>query len=403
MSRERNSIVIFNNPFSFFALFWLLYRLQALWYHAGGLISQLLLAGLLLVSLYHTWILLFKSKKTFYFKGLFLMLLVFTIYGILLFFTDGSYTKGLRLRPPTYYYLKAYYCSLLPIVSCYYYTTKGYLNARVLQKWVIVFLLAGLVEYYHWQQMIAIEMRELGLDETNVNNIGYVMVALIPSLLIFKKTWWKFTALGICVLFAFLSMKRGAILCAMILTVLFIFINMKSMQRGKKAYTILFIAIVSVLLIGILQDTLFQNDFFQRRVERTLEGDVSGRDDLYRTYIYYFEYEMTPIEQLTGLGADGTLKISSNYAHNDWLELLIDQGLLGIVCYLFYWLFFVKTLTSKKISTESKGALILLFSFTFIKSLYSMSISNMNIYIACVFGFSLANGFSSNYRDSAYK
>lgn len=395
MPSSNNNVSLFKNPASIYIIFWVLYRLQALWYHAGGVLTLMILIGLLLVSLYHS-IMIYSShsSRPFYFRGLGLMLIMYTIYGIVLFITDGAVTQGLRVRPPTYIYLKNYYISLLPIISFYYYTKKGYLNGDLLRKWVPLFIILGLIEYFHWQQMIAAEMRDFGLDETNVNNMGYTMVSIIPCLFVLKKSWLQYLFAAICVLFAFFSMKRGAIICGFISATLLVFMNMKSRKGTNIITPIILISLVTIIVVQILENTLFQNDFYQARMQSTMEGNVSGRDELYASMFTYYKEGTTIIQKLIGLGADGTLKISMNYAHNDWLEILIDQGILGIAFFIFYWRSYIKSLRKNSYSQQSRNVLIVILLYTFLQTLYSMTMGGNIIYMSCIFGYALADGFS---------
>ena len=391
-SKSYNSFL--SSPFSVYALCWALYRLQGLLFVAGNFFSQLILVGLLFVSLRHACLIYTsKSYKPLFFRGLGLMILLFTVYGIILIFTDGAVTQGLMLRPPTYNYLKDYYVSLLPIITCYYYTQKGYLNEILLKRWVAIFLLLGMLEYFFSQRVIAAEMRSMGLDETNVNNTGYIMVSMIPCLLIFKKYWIQYTCMALCLLFVFFSMKRGAIICGLIMVLFHIVNNMRSFSKEKKILFFVSLSLLFFVVVNILEASLFQNDFYQHRYEKTLDGDVSGRDAFFSSMFTYYKDSETPLEQFVGLGANGTLKISSNYAHNDWLEILINQGLLGIFFYLLYWLSFFKTVKRSRISKLSREIITMVLLFTFMKTFFSMSISNYNIYLSSIFGFALADGF----------
>ncbi len=169
--------------------------------------------------------------------------------------------------------------------------------------------------------------------------------------------------------------------------------NMKSFSGGKKIVLFISLSILILISVNILEASLFQNEFYQKRLEQTLEGNVSGRDELYSSMFTYYTDSATPLEQLVGLGANGTLKISSNYAHNDWFELLINQGLMGIIFYLLYWFSFLKTVKKSRISKLSREILTMVLIFTFMKTFFSMSISNYNIYLSSIFGFALADGF----------
>lgn len=384
----------FPNPFSIYVAFWVLYRLQDLWTQAGGLVSQLVLFALLLVSFRHAYLLYSSSvRKPMYMRGLWLLLLMYTIYGFSLVITDGMTTQGLSLRPPTYYFLKDRYMSLLPIVSCYYYTVKGYLNEKTLRIWCFLFLGFGLIEYYLQKENIALEMMSLGLSEDNVNNVGYVMVSIMPCFLILKKGWLQYVGIAICFLFVVFSMKRGAIICALIIVVLYTMMNMRTLKTTRKFGFVILLVLLGVIVYNILQDTILQNEFFQNRLEDTMEGNLSGRDELIRSMLIFYSDKASFIQQLFGVGADGTLKISINYAHNDWVEILIDHGALGICLFMYYWFCFTKTAVGKKMSDSSQRVLLIIASFTFAQTFFSMSIGSFNIYISSILGYALADGY----------
>ena len=50
----------------------------------------------------------------------------------------------------------------------------------------------------------------------------------------------------------------------------------------------------------------------------------------------------------------------SNFAHNDWLEILTNQGLVGVVIYGFYWVCFMLTCRSRYITGSNKFCLYLI-------------------------------------------
>ncbi len=92
------------------------------------------------------------------------------------------------------------------------------------------------------------------------------------------------------------------------------------------------------------------SDYMMERIEDTLAGNSSSRDGLYSFFWKYFTEDSCFIHYLLGRGANGTLDIYYNYAHNDWLEIAVNQGLLGIFVYAFYWFGFLKTWKRAKIS-----------------------------------------------------
>ena len=68
-------------------------------------------------------------------------------------------------------------------------------------------------------------------------------------------------------------------------------------------------------------DMMSSNDYFLQRIKATKEGDSSGRDSIYSFFWTYFTERADFVHYLFGRGANGTLEIYYNYAHNDWLRL----------------------------------------------------------------------------------
>ena len=85
----------------------------------------------------------------------------------------------------------------------------------------------------------------------------------------------------------------------------------------------------------IISDIMMQNDYFQTRLTSTLEGNSSGRDEIY-SHIWNVFNNSNMFHYLFGYGAQGSFIMTAKFAHSDWLELLINQGLLGFIIYINY-------------------------------------------------------------------
>ena len=132
-----------------------------------------------------------------------------------------------------------------------------------------------------------------------------------------------------------------------------------------------------------------------KRIEDTLSGNSSGRDNLYTFFWNYFTENADFTHYLLGRGANGTLEIYYNYAHNDWLEIAVNQGLLGIIIYAFYWFCFYKTWKHAK-NIDSKTILVLTALIFFAKTLFSMSYADMSYVSTSVLGYALATVNKTN-------
>lgn len=113
------------NRCDFFLLAWVLYYLQGIVYTTGGAISSALLGINLIVSVNCTLKVMRWRNKPIYFRGLNMLMLLFTVYGFILVLMGPStlYYPISGISMPAYNYIKSIYLSLLPIYPFYYYTT----------------------------------------------------------------------------------------------------------------------------------------------------------------------------------------------------------------------------------------------------------------------------------------
>ena len=113
-----------------------------------------------------------------------------------------------------------------------------------------------------------------------------------------------------------------------------------------------------------------------------MEGNSSGRDALYsKAWESFFNADF--ITAFVGNGADSTYVILGNRAHNDWLELLTNQGLIGFIIYATLWIqifIYWREIRTRKFIFVLLGAIIILF---FNKSLFSMWYNSISP-IACI-------------------
>lgn len=387
------------NRCDWFLIAWVIYYLQGIAYPEGGVISVGLLAVNLLVSMVYMVKVMRLPDNPVYFKGLNMLMWLFTIYGVIYIAANPSFVSyslpGISV--PSYNYLKAIYLSMSPIYPFYYFARRGYLSAGRLRKWGFIFLVSAVISYFKMQQEAFEKLLEIGSTAEEVtNNSGYLFLSCIPLLVIYRtKPLVQFAALAFVLAFIVMGMKRGAMLIGVIVFVYFMFQTIKN-SKGK--YRFLFIVLSVALCIGAICFFIYQmenSDYMMRRIEDTMEGNSSHRDDLYLHFWNYFMYHATPLHFLFGRGANGTLEIYYNYAHNDWLELAVNQGILGILVYIFYWRYLYGTWKEAS-NIDARTILALTILIFFAKTLFSMSYGDMTYVNTSVLGYALANVNSFN-------
>lgn len=389
-----------NNKANTYFLLWSLYELKGTLYEEGTLINQVLLLIILLMTFFEAYSCLQIRKQpeiSSLFKSISALIIMFTLYGIVLFITDGAMVKGKLSQ----YYIEGAYISLLPIYVMYLYTKNGLITIRSLQFWMVVFLIVGICEYFKMERgMIARLLVSNSMFDEFTNNAGNWLLYLMPGMLVFrKKPLYLYIGVAVCTIFIIMSMKRGAILICLLLLFMIIRSTVKKASR-KQTYSVVILAMLSLsVLVNFVKNKMLNSDYFNYRIEQTLEGNSSNRDVLYEDFWNIYTDQSTIIEKLVGKGAWATFKIENSFAHNDWLELLINNGLLGaILLFVFLYRFFL-VVRCKALSDESRFCLLLIFLIVLIRTFLSMSICSLTIYATSIFGFSLADGFRQDKKE----
>lgn len=354
-------------------------------------ISRPLFVIIFAITVYYTISVYRHPPIPIYLKGLTLLLFTFTIYGIVLLFSDIQlYIHAIDKPVSKTVYLITIYKSLLPIFPFYAFTKKGLLTDRTIVKWLPIFLVITTATFFSTNQMM-IEMSETGRLEFT-NNTGFIFVSLLPFVFFLdKKNTFQYITLFFIFSFIVLSMKRGALLCGIIFIVWFIVNGLKDAGFKKRIMVIVSIIIFIGAGYYLINHLFNTSEYFRIRIEDTIEGESSGRDMLYQYITYYFKNRMTAWQQVFGLGAESTLLINDNYAHNDWLEILINNGIFGIIVYLIYWRCCIKELHNIPKHSTIRKMWVGLFLIYFTKTFFSMSYGGMTCFAALCIGYCLAN------------
>lgn len=380
------------NRCDWFIIVWVLYYFQGVLYSSGGAISTGLLGINLLVSINCAIKIWKMPNNPPYIKGLNILVLMFTIYGFALILMSPStiYYRMSGMSIASYNYIKAIYLSILPIYAFYYFSLKGYLTAERLRLWTVVFCISCVVSYFINMQQAMEKLLESGssAEETTIN-AGYLFLSLIPIWVLFRKNpLLQYAGLAFCMAFILIGMKRGAILIGGVVFLYLIWQIICNARGKQRVIVFLLTAVLAVAGVYFVID-MMTSDYFLERLEATKEGNSSGRDSIYSFFWTYFTEKADVLHYLFGRGANGTLEIYEKAAHNDWLEIAVNQGLLGIIVYAFYWKKLYST-WRKSTNIEAKTILALVGIIYFAQTLFSMSYGDMTYVSTSVLGYALA-------------
>lgn len=366
--------------------------MQGTLYDSGGILSQSILMIIYLMGVYY----FFKTNRLnnlpVFIKGSNLFFGLLSIYGLILLFSDNHYYLGNGVRVENFNYLKNLLMSFPNIYVFYYVSAKQELTYSIMKKWLLFFFAFGIFLFFRYQQEQLNNYMQNGIDAEGVtNNIGYVFLVLMPSIVFFKdRPRLQYLLLTVLILFLLIGMKRGAILIGFVLALILLYINYSD-HGGKSKIRVLILSLVVIAVSMYIVDYLLENSsYFMSRYTATMSGYASHRDELYSTFWNHFVNENNSFLFLFGNGANATLGISDNYAHNDWLELAINQGCIGLCAYLIFWICYLCNWTRTKKNHQAHQVLGLVFVMLFMKSFFSMSYTNFNIYISIYLGYCLA-------------
>lgn len=356
---------------------WFLYYNQVI-LGLRGWYSQLILVVMMAWSVYCYCQVVFKGGFNPVLKALNYLLIMYVLYGLLQLLLIH------KLSIESLEYIKKSMLSLVPIFGYYFYVRKLSIGEGGMMLIIIGMLLSAIGEYFGSQIELAERIQEgtMANRDTSEFVIGavYRFLPILPVLCFIKKrVWFKYTSFLIIIAFVVLSSKRGPLLICGLCLFIFLFDSMK--QMGKKIRITHIIIASAAIVAGVyfVNFIINSNDFLLFRLEQMMEGDSSNRDSIYRVLYQHFINEPDIFIFLFGNGANSTLTIAGFYAHNDWLQIALDQGLLGVIIYLYYFIRFYKLRRRSKPNHELFVSIGMFILISLISSMISMSINNYRL------------------------
>lgn len=381
---------VLKNPCNVYTLGWCLYYLQGTLYAYGSIWGKLILMALFVYSLLYIFF-NFKLYNSKYFGALISIILLFVIYTIFSCLFGETFVHNGIVKGKTDM-LKNICISLFPIFCYYGFARKGYLTRSWFKYGTLIFLLLSISSFYWEQSYRLAQAIDAGSSrEEFTNNTGYLFAAIIPLLVLAdSKLWYKYTLIAVSSIYVLFAMKRGAILISIVAVAIFFWYSLKRSKGQKKILIFSLGVTVMIVLSQVVSYRLENSDYFNNRLQQTAEGSTSGRDEMYSKMINYFLNDSSVFSMLFGNGIDGTVLLFGNGAHNDWIEIAIDMGILGLAFYLFYWSRFYKTWRSSKGLGAVYIALGIIFICELLESFFSFSINDMPIQEMPALGYCLA-------------
>lgn len=381
-----------------------LYILQGALYRQG-IINQSLQIILMLWALFATSKEIGKVvSESKILKATSMLVAMYFVYGVVFIISGKVYQYGNGGVTSSYGYLQSSLNSLLPIFLFYYYTRKGYIDNKRIQLYGILFLLAYVIDYqYNLQQMVSY-YADLGSNRQEfTNNSSYLFLLLFPFLYFYRSKWIQGVFVLLILYFLLIGMKRGAVMIGILCLLIYLIHNWNQIKRSRYlAIYALGAVIIAAGFTYYMSNTLSGSDYFRERVQQTLEGDSSGRDVIYSVIWNEVWANGSILQLIIGRGANSTVEVTNGwFAHQDWLETLCNNGLLGVFLLSSFYLSIYKECKLSKNSGKRNiyEPLIMMLVICVTKSFFSMSVQDMQVCQTMILGYCSYHVYNEEYNN----
>ena len=259
-------------------------------------------------------------------------------------------------------------CAFLPLSIFVYLGRRGVLTERFISTMTVLLLIAAVGYYVNYERM---RVASFGMEDSDdlTINASTVFVFLLPLLFFEKNRLLFFGELAVCVFFILSAVKRGNIVAAAIPIGLLLLYQYQQSKRNL----IMLMLLIGVVTVGAyyFRDYIIGNNYFMQRLDDTLEGDSSNRFRIYReSFLLWWNADYLQI--FFGQGYRAVTRALRIPAHSDWLELLVDNGLVGVTIYGGVFVQLLKSVRRIRIPVD-RLALWAAIAAWFAKSVYSMA------------------------------
>lgn len=321
----------------------------------------LLISSLICISAYNTNRNSIKNNPI-------LMILQYMIILVFLFswnFINFKYTVG------NYFEYLSY--SLLPFITCfafYKFASSGRKEFNLTLLIFIIFYIVALIRFFHEKEAMLMNGYSYG------NNNFYMLVMPLPILFILPNRVLRFIPMFLSSLLCMLSLKRSAMICAIIIPSIFFWYELKKGIKSKIAIIILII-ISAIILFNFTDMGEFYKSYDRQmeRFERLSKDGGSGRTDIIDDF---FEKDISDVMVVLGKGFMGYHNKYPDLiaSHNDVIELYYSYGIIGLIVFFLFAFNFIKTglfaiKTKSRLALSYSVAITLLILYSLVSGLFT--------------------------------
>ena len=323
------------------------------------------------------------EKNKFISKQFSVVLISFWMINAISFLYAPKLVQSLLVEVPTLVLFKSITLTLFSFFPLYYFASHGYINNGNIKGFVFLLFVFSFLNFLSGSFL---ESKE-SLEDNNVVNEAYLFVQLIPLVMLVFKGRQLYALMVLAAIIVIGGAKRGAILCMAVNLLVFFIYLLKEESFAKKHRGVFLLVISIMVLIGFY--FILGNEFLQDRLLNT--GSDSDRSGEIRTERYLMLWTVyfnnSSIEELVfGYGFAQTVTLGEGLAHQDWIELLIDNGFLGLLLYILLILICIKNLFNRNnlLPKVVKYALVCVVLDWCLMATYSMVYASREAFIMFV-------------------
>jgi O-antigen ligase len=220
---------------------------------------------------------------------------------------------------------------------------------------IIALIISAIYYYKNWAFANETDQAHLGTS--------YYALFLLPTILLTPKKWIKYVAIIIVGVIIISSFKRGGSIALVLGLVSYLFVK-EVLLEHKITKLIWFLVLIFILLITLYYIDNAMGNIISGRLLNIVEDGGSGRDQVWAT-----TWNMictSDIEELTfGHGFNAVMEDSPQQlsAHNDFLEVLYNYGLICFIPYIMLHIHLTKQLI-QSIRQKNTVAPVMVFTYT---------------------------------------
>lgn len=197
--------------------------------------------------------------------------------------------------------------------------------------------------YYIIAVILIVAMREFYVSDASMSERGaiadvYYILGLLPLILLYTPKKWFWLPMVVATIAIVLSGKRAGLLALAAMLLVYFLAELSKIKSGSKRLQYVIIAVVAVVFL--YQVLLYLDEAydlrFMERMNRLSEDGGSGRDVIWGRLLSKWK-KFSFLEFLAGRGKGSVRRDVGIEAHNDFLHLMYEHGLVTVFLYIMFY------------------------------------------------------------------